>query len=175
MILPYQGAVPRLDHTVYVAPGAMIIGDVEMGAGSSAWFNTTIRGDVHHIRIGRATSVQDGSVLHVTRDTHPLHIGDHVTIGHGVILHGCTIGDRVLLGMGCIVLDGAEIGPETIIAAGTLIPERKKIPGGVLVMGSPGKTARTLTPEERAGLYRHAMNYVAYAEKYRASGGPDGR
>ncbi len=167
MILDYQGKKPLLHPDVYVAPGAMIIGDVEIGAESSVWFNTVIRGDVNPIRIGRATNIQDGSVLHVFHHEGPLTIGDYITIGHGAVLQACTLSHHILVGMNATVLDHAEIGPETIIAAGCLIPEGRRIPCGVMVMGVPGKVVRELTAEERAGIHHSATNYIAYARSYR--------
>ena len=127
-ILPYKGKLPKIDPTVFVAPNAVIIGDVELGAHSSVWFNAVIRGDVFYIRIGSNTNIQDGSVIHVTTGLYPTVIGNSVTMGHNVVAHGCTIGDGALIGMGAIILDGAEVGEQSLIAAGTLVPMGMKIP-----------------------------------------------
>ena len=166
MILPYRGLWPKIHETAFVAPSADIIGDVEIAEHSSVWFQVVIRGDVHRIRIGKRTNIQDHSMLHVNRKNSPLHIGDEVTVGHRVTLHGCTIGNRVLVGMGAIVLDNAEVGDECIIGAGALITQRVKIPPRSLVIGSPGKVVRTLTDEEIAFLSKSAENYVADGVEY---------
>jgi len=167
MILSYSGIVPKIAENAYIAPSADIIGDVVIGEESSVWFNTVIRGDVHFIRIGIRTSIQDLSMLHVTRKTHPLIIGNEVTAGHHVTLHGCTIGHRVLIGMGAIILDGAEIGDGVIIGAGALVTERMKVPPGVLALGIPAKVIRPLTESETAFLSQSAQNYVDLAAIYR--------
>ncbi len=172
MILPYRQIWPKLDPTVWVAPSAEVIGNVAIGPESSVWFQTVIRGDVHWIRIGRRTNIQDLSVCHVTRDTHPLVIGDEVTVGHRVILHGCTIGNRVLIGMGSIIMDGAQIGDDSIIGAGSLVTEGTRIEPGTLAMGSPAKPKRSLTEDERAWLRRSASNYVSYRLDYLPSEAP---
>lgn len=166
MILPYRHTWPKMDRTVWIAASAEIIGDVTIGPESSVWFQTVIRGDVHWIRIGSRTNIQDLSVCHVTRDTHPLTIGDEVTVGHRVVLHGCTIGNRVLIGMGSIVMDGAQIGDDCIIGAGSLVTEGTSIEPGTLALGSPAKPKRMLTNEERAWLKRSASNYVSYRLDY---------
>ncbi|MDH5638434.1 MAG: gamma carbonic anhydrase family protein [Nitrospinota bacterium] len=166
MIRPWRGISPKIDPTAFVEQSAQIIGDVTMGAESSAWFNTTIRGDVHHIRIGARTNIQDGSVLHVTRDTHPLIIGDDVTVGHSVTLHGCTIEGPALIGMGAIILDGAVLEPYVFVAAGALVPEGMRVPSGSLVMGMPAKVKRPLTDEERIRIDRSATSYVTYRLDY---------
>src|SRR5690242_2180157 len=167
MILPYREKWPVLHETAFVAPTADIIGDVEIGAHSSVWFQVVIRGDVNWIRIGDKTNIQDHSMLHVTRQKSPLHIGNEVTIGHRVTLHGCTLGNRILVGMGAIVLDDAEIGDECIIGAGTLITKKMKIPPRSLVVGAPGKVIRTLTDSELAYLEQSAKNYVGDSIEYR--------
>lgn len=131
------------------------------------WPCVVIRGDVHYIRIGARTNVQDGSVLHVMRDEYPLILGDNVTVGHGVVLHGCTIGSQCLIGMGCVILNGARIGAGSIVAAGTLVPERTQVPPGSLFMGHPGKFRRALTPEEQATIEGYAQRYVEYKETYK--------
>jgi carbonic anhydrase/acetyltransferase-like protein (isoleucine patch superfamily) len=170
MILSFNGVMPKIAESVYIAPSADIIGDVAIGEESSVWFNTVIRGDVHFIRIGTRTSIQDISMLHVTRKTHPLIIGDEVTVGHHVTLHGCTIGNRVLIGMGAIILDGAEIGDGSIVGAGALVTEGIKVPTGVLVLGIPAKVVRPLTETETAFLSQSAKNYINLGATYRKKG-----
>jgi carbonic anhydrase/acetyltransferase-like protein (isoleucine patch superfamily) len=159
--------MPRVAASAFVDPSAQVIGDVAIGDESSVWMNVVIRGDVHAVRIGRRTNVQDGTIIHVMRETHPTTIGDEVTIGHGAIVHGATIDDRVLIGMGAILLNGATVGSESIIAAGTLLPEDTRIPPRSMVMGSPGKVRRALTDEEVASITWYADNYVQYRLDYR--------
>jgi gamma-carbonic anhydrase len=166
MLRPYLGRLPTVDPTAFVDTSAQVIGDVEIGAESSVWMNVTIRGDVNYIRIGARSNVQDNSVVHVQRNTHPTLIGDDVTIGHGAIVHGCTLANRVLIGMGAIVLNGAEIGEDCIVAAGTLVTEGTIIPPRSMVMGSPGKVRRPLTEAEVAWLSAVAGNYVRYRKDY---------
>ena len=158
--------MPRVAADAYVDESAQVIGDVEIGAESSVWMNVVIRGDVNRIRIGRRTNVQDGTVVHVMRETHPTTIRDEVTIGHGAIVHGCTIDDRVLIGMGAILLNGVDVGSESIVAAGTLLTEGTKVPPRSLVMGSPGKVRRPLTDDEVASIRWYADNYVRYRLDY---------
>ena len=157
-----------IDPTAYVDPGAQIVGDVVIGAHSSVWCNAVVRGDVNVIRIGARTNVQDLAMLHVTRRTAPLHVGDEVTIGHAAILHGCTVKDRCLIGMGAILMDGAVIGEESIVGAGALVTERTVIPPRSLVVGAPAAVRRALRPEEIAFLAESAANYVSDAAAYRA-------
>ena len=149
----------------------MVTGDVELGPESSLWFGTVVRGDVNTVRIGARTNVQDGTVIHVTTRTHPTVIGDDVTIGHRAVLHGCTVHDRCLIGIGAIVLDGAVVGPDAMVGAGALVPPGAVVPPGTLVMGQPARPRRPLTPEEIAFLRTSAANYVSYAARYRAEGG----
>jgi gamma-carbonic anhydrase len=166
-IRAYRGKFPQIAASAYIDPSAVIIGDVVIGEDSSVWPMTVVRGDVHSIRIGNRTNIQDGCVLHVMRDQYPLTLGDEVTVGHSVTLHGCTIEPRVLIGMGCVVLNGAVIGTNCIIAAGTLITERCVIPAGSIVMGSPGKVKRTLSEGELASIGDYATRYAGYREIYR--------
>lgn len=166
MLRKYRNIVPTVDRSAYVDESAQVIGDVIIGAESSVWMNVVIRGDVHHIRIGRRTSVQDLTMVHVMRDTHPALIGDEVTIGHSVVIHGCTIEDRCLIGMGAVLLNGCRVGRDSIVAAGTLVPEGMAIPPGSLVMGAPAKVRRPLTEEEKAGILTYAENYVQYRLDY---------
>ncbi|MBD9502429.1 gamma carbonic anhydrase family protein [Pseudomonas sp. BGr12] len=175
-IRTYQGKTPSLGERVFVDASAVVIGDVEIGADSSVWPLVTIRGDMHRIRIGARTSVQDGSVLHITHagpfnpDGFPLTIGDEVTIGHKVLLHGCTIGSRILVGMGSIVMDGAVIEDEVILGAGSLVPPGKTLESGFLYVGSPVKKARPLTDKERAFFSYTAGNYVKLKDQHIAEG-----
>ncbi len=171
MILPHKGINPEIPESCFIAPSADIIGDVKMGEESSVWFQVVIRGDVNSIRIGSRTNVQDGAILHVTRDkppmkSAPLSIGDDVTIGHRVTLHGCTIKNRVLLGMGATVLDGAVIGDDSIVAAGALVTKDKVFPPRSLIQGAPAKVVRELTSDEVAMLKASALNYVGDTKLY---------
>lgn len=166
MILPYEKKLPQFDESVYVADNATVIGDVVIGGDSSLWFNVVVRGDVNSIRIGERSNIQDGSVVHVTNQTHPTRIGDDVTVGHRVTLHGCTIGNSCLIGIGAILLDGVEVGDFCIVAAGSLLTPGTKVPAGSLVMGSPAKVVRQLSADEQKGLLRLADNYVGYRQKY---------
>ncbi|MFV3303946.1 gamma carbonic anhydrase family protein [Pseudomonas sp. NY15181] len=175
-IRSYQGKTPSLGERVFVDASAVVIGDVEIGADSSVWPLVTIRGDMHRIRIGARTSVQDGSVLHITHagpfnpDGFPLTIGDDVTVGHKVLLHGCTVGSRILVGMGSIVMDGAVIEDEVILGAGSLVPPGKVLESGYLYVGSPVKKARPLTDKERAFFTYSAGNYVKLKDQHIAEG-----
>jgi carbonic anhydrase/acetyltransferase-like protein (isoleucine patch superfamily) len=168
VILAYDGTSPRLAPTAWIAPGAVVVGDVEIGEGSSVWFQSVVRGDVHRIRIGARTNVQDHSMVHVTGGTHPTVVGDDVTIGHRVVLHGCTVGDRCLVGIGAIVLDGAVIEEEAMVGAGALVPPGMVVPSGKLVLGAPAKVRRDLSAEERAFFRASAARYSGYAARYRA-------
>ena len=168
MLKPYKGKMPKLGEGVFVEESAQVIGDVEIGAFSSVWFNAVVRGDVHHIRIGDRTNVQDNCTLHVTKDTYPLIIGSDITIGHNVILHGCTVKDRCLIGMGAIILDNAEIGEDCIVGAGALVTEGMKVPPGSLVLGIPAKAVRAVKPEEKARILKSAQNYIEYSRNYTA-------
>jgi len=170
MIIPLDGTVPRIDPSAYVQASAQVVGDVHIGAHSSVWFHTVVRGDVHHIRIGARSNLQDNSTVHVTAGSFPTLIGDDVTIGHGVILHGCTIGDRCLIGIGAIVLDRCEVGPDAMVGAGALLTPGTVVPPGMLALGSPAKVVRPLRDEERAHLVESARNYVLNAARYRAQG-----
>lgn len=152
---------------MFVAEGARIIGDVTIGQESSVWFNTVIRGDVNSIVIGERTNIQDNCVLHVTHRRFALRIGSNVTIGHSVVLHGCTVEDNCLVGMGAIVLDNATIHTRSLIAAGALVQENFEVPEGMLVAGVPARIKRPLTAEEAAFLERSARNYVDYVKTYR--------
>jgi carbonic anhydrase/acetyltransferase-like protein (isoleucine patch superfamily) len=167
LIRSYRGRKPQIAATAYIDPAAVVIGNVTIGEDSSVWPCVVVRGDVHYIRIGARTNVQDGSVLHVMRDEWPLILGDNVTVGHGVVLHGCTIESRCLIGMGSIILNGAKIGAGSIIAAGTLVPERTEVPPNSLFMGHPGKFRRTLSAEDQESIDGYAQRYVEYAKTYK--------
>ena len=167
MLRTYCGHAPQIAPTAYVDPQAIIIGDVSIAADSSVWPGVVIRGDVNYIRIGARTNIQDGSVLHVMRDTHPLILGDAVTVGHAAVLHGCTIESRCLIGMGSIILNGAKIGTGSIVAAGTLVPEGTEVPPGSLFMGHPGKFRRALTDADQDSIDNYAQRYVEYKETYK--------
>src|SRR6188472_1532423 len=159
MIRPFKSVTPKVDASAYVDQSAQVVGDVEIGPESSIWMNVVIRGDVNRIRIGRRTNVQDLTMVHVQRGTHPTAIGDEVTIGHSAVVHGCTIEDRCLIGMGAILLNGCRIGTGSIVAAGALVPEGMVVPPGSMVMGVPAKIKRPLTPEEDASIVWYADNY----------------
>jgi carbonic anhydrase/acetyltransferase-like protein (isoleucine patch superfamily) len=163
---------PRIDPTCFIAESAAVIGDVVLGLRSSVWHNVTIRGDVNWIRIGSESNIQDNSVVHVTHRTGPVEIGDRVTIGHAAVIHACTIRDVVLVGMGSIILDGAEIGTESIVGAGALITRGVKIPPRSLVLGSPAKVVRKLSPDEVLSIQRYADNYIHYAAIYQGEEKP---
>ena len=168
MIHKYKGVTPQLDASVFLAPTACVIGDVQIGEKSSLWFNVVVRGDVNFIRIGNRTNIQDGSVVHVTRDTHPTVIGDDVSVGHSVTLHGCTVHDKCLIGIGAIVLDGAVIGASSLVAAGSVVAPGTQIPPQSLVMGSPGRVKRVLTEDECLDIHSIAERYLQYQEDYRS-------
>jgi len=166
MIRPYRGMLPRVHPTVFIDDSAQVIGDVEIGEESSVWMTVVIRGDVNRIRIGRRSNVQDGTIVHVMKDTHATTIGDNVTIGHAAVLHGCTIEDQCLIGMGAIMLNGVRLGTGSIVAAGTLLPEGTEVPPRSLVMGSPGKVKRALADRDIAGIQMLADRYVMYRLDY---------
>lgn len=167
MLRSYKGRMPQIAASAYIDAQAVVIGDVSIGEDSSVWPAAVIRGDVNWIRIGARSNVQDGSVLHVMRDEWPLVLGDNVTIGHGCVLHGCTIESRCLVGMGSVILNGARIGAGSIVAAGTLVPEGTQVPPGSLFMGHPGKFRRALTAEDQQAIDRYAARYVEYKETYK--------
>jgi carbonic anhydrase/acetyltransferase-like protein (isoleucine patch superfamily) len=170
MPMTHKGIAPRLHPSVFVAEGARIIGDVEIGEESSVWFNAVIRGDILPVRIGRRTNVQDGCILH-TKEGFPLIVGDEVTFGHGVTAHGCTIGNLSLLGIGCVVLDGAVIGRASVIGSGAVVPPGTIVPPHSLVMGVPGKVVKDLGPASEAGNRVFSDNYVRHAHAYIGEGG----
>src|SRR5690348_4434232 len=168
MIRSYQGKAPEIPESCLVDASAQIIGDVILGEHASIWMNAVLRGDVHSIRVGAHSNVQDGSVLHGMKEQYGVFLGEYVTIGHSVILHGCTIEDRCLIGMGSVILKGAQIGRGSIIAAGTLIPEGTVVPPNSLFMGSPGKLRRHLEEKDEEMILMYAENYLGYKKEYLA-------
>lgn len=166
MIKTYKGIIPQVADTAFIEASAQVIGDVRIGEDSSVWFNCVLRGDVHHIRVGRSTNIQDGTIIHVTSGRFATTIGDFVTVGHGVILHGCTIKDRSLVGIGSIVLDDVTVGEESFIAAGSLITPGTVIPPRSMVMGSPARVRREVTDEEVARIDMHWKHYIEYKNTY---------
>src|SRR3970040_730164 len=160
MLRSFRSIHPTVHASAFVDISAQVIGDVHIGPESSVWMNVVVRGDVNSIRIGARTNLQDLTLLHVMRNTHPTIIGDDVTVGHSAVVHGCTIEDRCLIGMGAILLNGCRIGSGSIVAAGAVVPEGMVVPEGSMVMGVPGKVRRSLTPEEDAWIKRYAAHSV---------------
>ncbi len=173
MTLYYKRVRPKIHETVFVAESAEVIGDVTIGKDSSIWFHAVVRGDVNRIRIGERTNIQDGCILHVTRETHPLILKHGITVGHGVTLHGCTIESNTLIGIGCILLDGSEVAEDTIIGAGSLVTEGTRIPSGVLAFGRPAKPYRDLTDQEIKRIRQSAVHYMQEKEIYREGREPE--
>lgn len=165
MELDFLGKSPIISEGAYIAPSAVLIGDIEIQRDVSIWFNTVIRADNDKVFIGEGSNIQDLTLIHVDKNI-PVYIGKNVTVGHKCIIHGAKIGDNTLIGMGSILMDKVEVGENTIIGAGTLIPAGKKIPSGVLVMGSPGKVIRDLTSEEVQSITASAKNYTEHSKKY---------
>ncbi len=165
-IYELDGVAPRLADSAWVADSAQVLGNVVLAEDSSVWFGATLRGDTETITVGRGSNVQDGSVMHADIG-YPLTLGDNVTIGHMVMLHGCTIGDESLIGIGATVLNGATIGKNCLVGAGSLVTEGKTFPDGSMIMGSPAKVVKMLTPEQIDGLRRSAQHYVENAQRYR--------
>jgi carbonic anhydrase/acetyltransferase-like protein (isoleucine patch superfamily) len=166
MIRSHKGITPQVPDTSYVDESAQLIGDVILGEHSSVWMNAVLRGDVHEIRVGHYSNIQDGSILHGMKEQFGVYVGDYVTVGHNVILHGCRIDSRCLIGMGSIVLNGAVIGSGSIIAAGTLIPEGTVVEPNSLWMGSPGKFRRHLEKKDEDTILRYVENYIGYKKQY---------
>jgi carbonic anhydrase/acetyltransferase-like protein (isoleucine patch superfamily) len=166
MIRTFQGIKPTIPKSCFIEETGIVIGDVVLGEHCSVWFHAIVRGDVHFIRIGDRTNMQDLCILHVTHDTHPLIIGNEVTIGHAAILHGCTIKDRVLIGMGAIVMDGAMIGEDSVVGAGALVVEGMIVPPKSVILGSPGRVRRPVSEAELVWIKDSAENYVKYAGQY---------
>lgn len=170
MIVAFGDKRPRIDPTAYVPESAIVIGDVTIGAQSSVWFHTVVRADIEAIRIGARTNVQDNSTIHVVGGRWPTIVGDDVTVGHAVVLHGCTIGDGTLVGMGAIVLDGAEVGAQCLVGAGALVTPGTRIPPRSLVLGSPARRVRAINADEEARLATATANYLALSAQYRTLG-----
>jgi carbonic anhydrase/acetyltransferase-like protein (isoleucine patch superfamily) len=166
VIRTFKDRTPAVDPSAYIDESAQVIGDVVIGAESSVWMNVVIRGDVNRIRIGARSNIQDLTMVHVMRDTHPTTIGDEVTVGHSAVIYGCTIEDRVLVGMAAVLLNGVRVGHDSIVAAGSLLPEGMEVPPRSLVMGRPARVKRTLSDEEVATIRWYAENYVAYRLDY---------
>ncbi|KXZ39427.1 Carbonic anhydrase or acetyltransferase, isoleucine patch superfamily [Alkalithermobacter thermoalcaliphilus JW-YL-7 = DSM 7308] len=166
MIKAYQGVSPVISQTCFVAESADVIGNIKIGENSNIWYNCVIRADVNEVTIGENTNIQDGTVVHVSNE-NKTEIGSYVTIGHNAIIHACKIGNYSLIGMGAIVLDGAQVGDYTLIGAGSLVPPGKVIPSGVLAYGNPVKVIRELTEEEKKSLEKSAIDYVEYAQKHK--------
>jgi carbonic anhydrase/acetyltransferase-like protein (isoleucine patch superfamily) len=172
MLRPYKSVVPTVHPTAFVDESAQVIGDVHLGRESSVWMNVVIRGDVNRIRIGERSNVQDLTLVHVMHETNPTVIGDDVTIGHSAVIHGCTIEDRCLIGMGAILLNGSVVGTGSIVAAGSLVPEGMVIPPGSMVMGVPARVRRPLTAEESASIQGYADRYVRYRLDFQTEPSP---
>ena len=168
MLRQYRGVTPRVHESAYVDDSAQVIGDVEIGAESSVWMNVVMRGDVHRIRVGARTNVQDGTVIHVSLNTHPTVIGADVTIGHGARLHGCTLEDGCMVGIGAVVLDGAVVEPGAIVAAGAVLAPGKRVPSGEMWAGCPARKARDLKDSEREFLRINSKHYCGLARAYLA-------
>jgi len=171
MIRSYQGRHPQIPASCYIDDSAQVVGDVELGEQASVWMNAVIRGDVNSIRIGARSNVQDCAVIHGMRHLYPVFIGEMVTIGHNATVHGCVVGDAVLVGIGAVVLNDARVGEGSIIAAGAVIPEHMVIPPNSLVAGVPGKVRRTLGETDRALILQYAQNYLDYTRIYLAERG----
>lgn len=166
-IITYKGITPKIHPSVFLCEGVKIIGDVEIGENSSVWYNSVIRGDVNYIRIGEGTNIQDMSMLHVTIKKHPLIIGNNITVAHSVTLHGCTVKDNSMIGIGAICLDGSIIESHSLVAAGSLVREGFVVPEGTLVAGVPAKIIKELKPEEIENLTGIAKRYTGYVDEYR--------
>ena len=166
MIRAFRGILPTIATSAYIEETAAVIGDVIIGSESSVWFNAVVRGDVHYIQIGHRTNVQDLCLLHVTNDTYPLTLGDDITVGHHAVLHGCTIKNRVLIGMGAVIMDGAVIEEDCIVGAGALVTERMHVPSKSLIHGIPARVKRSLTDDELSWIKESALNYIRYAQHY---------
>jgi len=167
LILPYQNISPKIHESVLIAEGAHIIGDVEIGQDSSIWFNTVVRGDVNYIRIGERTNIQDLTMVHVTYKKYPTFIGNDISIGHSAVIHGCTIKDFVVVGMGAKILDNALVNSNSFVAAGSVVKEKFVVPEGTLVAGVPAKIVRDLRPEELEKIKQNAKNYLFYVQQYK--------
>lgn len=170
LLLPFRGCSPRLDETAWVAPGAVVIGDVEVGAHSSVWFGAVVRGDFHWIRIGAGTNLQDHCVVHVTRERFPAEVGDEVTVGHRATVHGCRVEDGALVGIGAVILDGAVVGAEALVAAGALVTPGTRVAPRSLVMGAPARPVRELSAAEVDEQRAQSRSYARDARVYAGEG-----
>jgi carbonic anhydrase/acetyltransferase-like protein (isoleucine patch superfamily) len=168
VILPHHGITPTLGEKVFIAPGAIVIGDVAIGARASVWFGCVVRGDDNYIRIGDDTNIQDGTIIHISKDMHPTVVGSRVTVGHGAILHGCTVEDDAMIGIGATVLDGAVVCRGAVVAAGAVVSPGKRVGPGEMWAGVPAKLQRAVKPEETAFIARNAPHYHALAMSYLA-------
>jgi carbonic anhydrase/acetyltransferase-like protein (isoleucine patch superfamily) len=171
VIRPFEGTLPRIAPSAFLAEGVVVIGDVEIGVDASVWYGCVLRGDVGPIRVGSASNIQEGTILHCAPDREPTVLGSRVTVGHGAILHGCSIGARSLIGMGATLLDGVVVGDECIIGAGTLVPPGMVVPPRTLVVGNPGKFSRRLGDEDVEWILAHSRHYVETKEQYLKEGG----
>jgi len=174
MLLPFNGKLPSVDPSAFIADNAIVIGDVEIGEGASVWFGSLIRGDVNYIRIGDRTNLQDGTIIHVSSKTHPTVLENDITVGHRVTLHGCYVETGSLIGIGAILLDGVRIGRNSLVAAGSLLTPGTIIPPRSMVMGSPAKVKRPLTDDEVAGIEKNVAGYVELAAAYRSQHAAEG-
>ncbi len=170
-VLPYGNVAPKLGEDVFIAPGAWVIGDVVIGARTSIWFNTVVRGDVHYVRIGSETNIQDNCTLHVTEGTFPLEMGDRITVGHRAVIHGCVIEDDCLIGMGAVIMDGSRIGKGSLVAAGALVKPGFVAPPGSLVMGVPAIVKRPVNEHEKELIREGAAHYLEVSARYLREGG----
>ena len=168
MIASFEGKTPTIPENAYIAPGSVVVGDVRLGEKVSLWFQSVVRADINYIEIGAETNIQDGCLLHVTQ-AHPLVVGARVTVGHGVILHGCNIGDDCLIAMGAIILDGAVVESGCLIGAGALVPPGMVVPQGSLVLGAPAKVVRAVRPEDKERISKGWQNYIDYSNRFRAT------
>ncbi|HCI45686.1 MAG TPA: gamma carbonic anhydrase family protein [Rhodospirillaceae bacterium] len=168
MILPYKGIMPKIHETAFIAENAVIIGDVEIGAGSGVWYGCVLRGDVNVIRVGENSNIQDGTVVHVSSTTQGTYIGNNITIGHMALLHACTLEDGCFIGMKACVMDDATVASGAMVGAGAMVTPRKQVPSGQLWLGSPARYARDLSEQERAYLIESPAHYARLAQTYRA-------
>lgn len=173
LIVPFKNQHPRIGQRVFIAENAAVIGDVELGDDVSIWYGAVLRGDMHHIRVGKRTNIQDNCILHVTQDTWPTILEEEVTLGHGVIAHGCVIRRGCLIGMRATILDGAEIGQDSLVGAGALVTEGMKVPPRSLVLGMPAKVRRQLTDVEVDRIHLNFQHYLDYKEVYLAALRPE--